>query len=185
MGSLLWDIFLSRKKGSISESCSKQVGSISTSECWKKEFKFYESCWRKGFNSLGHVEKKQIQSFEAYSMGRIQKGFNSLTHFSKNQKPILWVIWKKGSILWVTLKRRVPFCESYKKRWFNSLSHIFSKRFNSWSHFLLRVQCLEFFFWKNYILCITFKKKFNSLCHVQQKKKIQFLWVISKKKFSS
>ena len=161
----------------------------------KRWIQFCESYWKEGFNSVSHLrktnsilwglcKKKRVQFCGSYSK-RVQF-FDPF--FSKKNQFSLEVIWKKkGSILWVTLKRRVSFCESYEKEWFNFCEFIFFQKGSVLGViFLLSAQCLEFFFLEKIkIFEATLKKSSNSLSHIQQKK-VQFLWVISKKKrFSS
>ena len=91
---------------------------------------------KEGFNSLNHIEKK-VQFLESFF-----KKFNSVSHilkgsilgviFCKRDQFILWVIFlfvqkkkkrfnslshifSRVQFLWVMLKRRVQFCESYLK----------------------------------------------------------------------
>ena len=129
--SILWVIFSKKDKLKLWVSCLSK----------KTVFNFYESCWKEGFNSV-----------------IIKKWFSSVSHVEK--KSILWVIKKKGSIIWVI----------FSKSFFNGsiLWVIFQKFFfkknkknNSVSHFLIRFNHLS-------------HKRFNSLRHLQEKRTI--LW---------
>ena len=149
----------------------------------------------KKFNSLSRF-RKRVKFFEAY----FQTELNSLSH-----------LFKKSSILWVTLhqkdfsslshihEKRVQFFEWYFEiKGFKSLRHIQEiKRFNSKNISILCVgftnSILWFFFywWKNFeswkkgsiSLNQKFSKKFKYLSHV--KKKVQFFDVKKVQVFES
>ena len=158
-GSILWVIFLIWTM-------------VQFYESW---FEFYESMlkrrvqflWvnveKKGSISMSHVEKRVQYCESCWTEWKIQffescwtEGFNSLSHFEKGFNSVSQIK-KMGSIQWVIF---------------------FTIRFNSWSH-ISKCSMLRVFVEKNWI---TFKKKFNSLCHIQRtislsliKEGVQFL----------
>ena len=141
-------------------------------ESSSERVQFFASYSKKGFNSLRHIQKKKVQFFELYSK-KVQlyesfKEFNTL-FFNLFSKTFFESDSKKGSILWVKLK---------KKKGFNSLSHIGTQeKLNSWSLTVKRLQLFESY-WeevqKNSILWVIYKE-FNSVSHFS--KKISIFWV--------
>ena len=119
--------------------------------CWK-EFQFFESYYKKRFNSWSHFffwEKGSILWViffkDSILWGISRKKFYSLSHiFWKNsvyfesyfkEGSILWVKLEKSSILWVVLKKKVQFFESYwKKVRFLKVKIFDPKRLKSLSH---------------------------------------------------
>ena len=106
-------------------------------------------------NSLSHIREKRV--------------FNSLSHIGKKGS-ILWGVLKKSSILWVIVKKvsmlRV-FCFFQKNHWitFKEKVQFFELNFKISSFVWIKMQNKK----KSSILWVTFNKK------------IQFIWVISKK----
>ena len=121
---------------------------------------------------------------------------------------------KKGSILWVMLKRRVHFCQW--KEGFHSVSLFrFKNQFcescfekvqffesSFWVIFMREVQLFESFFSKQSSILSIWKKKFSSILWVKKKKEVifkekgfnsvrhfgetrSFLWVMEKSGFNS
>ena len=164
MGSIFWVMFetsgfnfyesMLKKKGSISMSHVEEMGSI----LWvtlKRRVQFCESYKKNKFNSLRLIQKKSSILWVVF-----RKGFNFFDPFFRKEVNSLSHIEKKGSFLWVILKRMVQFFELYFKEGFNAWSLFFFEKVNYLNHI---------------------QKKINSLSRIQQKKKIQFLWVINKK----
>ena len=181
-------------------------GLNSQSHIRKKGVQFFESR-EKVFNSLSHIRKKRFKS-----VSRIQKGqwcesypkkvqwcesfkkkvhiffekkicesrLKYLKHIEKSSNN--WIIFKKGSILWVC---------SLKKS--NSLRHM-EKRFNSLSHILKTVQFFELYFlneqWFNSMshgsnsMSQCWKEGFN-FYESMLKRRVQFLWVMLKRGFNT
>ena len=102
------------------------------------------------------------------------------SHWKKSSNN--WIIFKKGSILWVC---------SFKKS--NSLRHM-EKRFNSLSHIFKRVQFFELYFlneqWFKSMshgsnsLSQCWKEGFN-FYESMLKRRVQFLWVMLKRGFNT
>ena len=139
---------------------------------------------------MSHTEKKKsvqffewffkrFNSFESYFR---RKRFNSLSHIWKEKDSILWVILKNQFFqsYWKT-SFRVNF---WKKRWFNSLSHV-KKKVQFWVKFRKREGSIlwVFFFLKNtnYLSHILFW----TILWVTFKNKVQFFGSHSKTKFNS
>ena len=95
----------SRKERFKSASHNQEMRSSNLRVILKKRVQFFESYWERGFNSLSHIEKegsilwvtfkKKFNSFDSYRSKNVQF---SESYFLNS---ILWVILKRGSILWV------------------------------------------------------------------------------------
>ena len=165
MGSILWVLFL---KGFNSLShMEKRYNSLSHTEkkfgSWRSNF-FQKK--RKRLKSSSHVKK--VQFFESYE--KVQKCW------------ILRVnhIFQRGSILRVTPAPR-------KEKGFDSLSHIFQKRFNSVTH--ISKKDIQFFesYWQKF-KSVAYWKKSIQFCESYWKRFIKrgsTLWVIFEKGFYS
>ena len=92
--------------------------------CWKEwRIQFFESCWTEGFNSLSHFEKRVsilwvklkrwVQFLESYFQSVQCSQFFFL-------KKILWITFKKSSILCVILKKKQFFESNSKNNIFES-----------------------------------------------------------------
>ena len=100
-------LFVLKMKGSVHRVIfSKKVSILWLIIGKKKRFQYFESYWKK-INSLRHIQRKRVR----------KKGGSILWVVFKN----LWVILKKGSVLWVV------FFNSFKTR-VNSLSHTQKKK---------------------------------------------------------
>ena len=173
----------------LSESCWKERFNFYES-CWKTRVQFCESCffstknrvikkvqyfdWNFSENQflessffffkkvwiLWHICKKiKVQVFESI----VNRRFNS---FSYNSEKFLWFMFKKSSILWVIVEKRVRFVDSYWKGGFNALSHIQFFESN-WKR---RIECFE-----------SYWKKTSLILWVDSKKKGSILWIIFRK----
>ena len=123
--------------------------------------------FRRRFNSLSHVKKKEV-----HSLSHVKKVQTFKAYFSKKKINSLR---HKTTILWVHMKRfnkRVAFSE-----WV-----IFLKGSLRVNHIFKRVQFLESLF-KNSILWVTSKRKgFNFFESFKKKKNVQFFKSYEKKK---
>ena len=131
------------------------------------------------FNSLSHILKR-VHFCELYFLN--EKWFNSMSHGS-NYMSQCWKegfnfyesCWRRGSILWVILRRRFQFCESFWKEGFNSVSHIFQNQVQFLeSYFQKGFNAYSFFYWKNTLNHI--QKKFNSLSHIKKVQLFESFW---------
>ena len=163
-GSILWVTFLSEKINSMSRIFKKVL--FFESDFWKKKL-FASFFWEKKFISLSHNSLERIQIFDYFST----KNCNFWVTFKKGFDSLSQVQ-KKGSSLWA----------------------IFSRMFNSPSHFKQRVQFFASYSKKGSILCVIFKEKvqlyasfeeFNTLSHIEKwfLKRGSILWVIWRVQF--
>ena len=124
-----------------------------------RRVQFFESFWKEGFNSVSYFLK--------------EKWFNSLNHVQKVGSISMSQCWRKSSILWVMLNRRVQFFESCWTEGFNSFSHVEQKGSILWVMLKRRVQFCQSFW----------KEGFNSVSLIKKKGSIQ--WIIFFEKFNS
>ena len=178
-GSILWVIFPDR----INHFCESKF----------LQNKFYESCWKNGFNSVSHVKQK---GSILWVMSKKKKRFNSVSYIQK--KSILGVIFTffVQNILWVIfLQKRFNSVSQNFWKVQNSFNHIEKKKFNSVGHIqekgsihwdLLKKK-VQFFesSWKrketilyfrikrsSTLWVFSFDTRFNSLSH--SSRKVQF-----------
>ena len=155
---------------------------------FKKKIKFLTSHSKnKGFNSLRHIQRKKgsilcIIFEKSRHVKNPRKNFNSLSHIQE-KGPILSVLVKKSSILWVKLnniKSLSPIEKGsilwviLKKSGFDSSGHV--KKIN--------FDFFDYFSTKNFNLSHIQKNGFDSLSRIQ-KKKSSIFWVILRKRFNS
>ena len=192
-------VFESRKKEGSSVWVMWKKGS-STGVMKKRKEQFFQSNWAKK-SSLSHIFNKKFNP-----LSDIQEGFNSFNSFIKklNSKSnlkkfhsvsqlknkaqlcesdetssILWVMFKKGSNIWLIFPK-ANSVNHIKKRWVQFFNHIgkilsfelywkssIDKMFISSSHMLKRVQFFE----------SNWKEGFHSVSHSFSKKKFNS-WVI-------
>ena len=126
----------------------------------------------KGFNSLSHFSRQdhvQKNGFNFYE-SCYKKGFNSSSHIEKN----LWDILKRSSVLCIVFLGKAQFFESFffltKTQKFNSLSHI-QKKNNSLSH-AQEISILWVIFWKKKIRSSSHTQKIQLF--ELHSKKVQF-----------
>ena len=203
-GSILWvmftkvqiRIFFSKKN----MSCFKRSWTIFESICWKKGIslwfklkKFHLPSHKKVFNSWSQKIFKKVQFFESFFLERsplfLWRKFNSLSQIFENPVQSFWVkfnqraqffalCWKKGSILWVTLKSSTLWV-TLKWR-FNSLSHV--KKKVQFFESCQKGSILWLFLWKGSILLSRIQRKCSFLWVTREK---QSFGSYQKKKFNS
>ena len=202
-GSILWDILKTFSILSVKLKQKKRFNLL-------RHIQFFESCWKR-FSSYSRIffwkKKGSILWFENVSILWVicwnEGSILWVKNFDRKKSSILWVIFwnkeqlvrwviywskkKKGSILWVMLKRTVQFCES---------CFFFLEKFNSLSHILKRAQVIESYFFKRaqffesykknqssilWVISFFFQKlRFNSLRHIS--KESSKFWIIFEKK---
>ena len=143
-------------KNQFFESYSKKVGSILWAMFKKKVQFLWVMLKRKKDSILWVIVKRRVQVCESYW----KEGFKSVSQIEKGsiKNSILWVMFKKGSIIWPLWKKKFNSLRHIKK----SILRVFLRR---------KVHFLKSFFWK----------RFNSLSHININKKGSILGVIFKK----
>ena len=177
---ILWVIF--EKVQFFDLSKFKREGSIFASYP-RKKVQFFESIFKKKFNSLSHIQKK-VQCFESCKKEKFnfygscwQEGFNSESHM------------ENGSVLWVMFfLQKVQFLETFVKRRFNSLSFVRHILLAKILWVVIQKSFCESCSKKGLILCVILWRRFNSLSPSEECsilwvtfQKSSILWVVFKK----
>ena len=213
-GSILWVIFrkrlnsLRQKKVQFFASNKKRV-QFFAAYSKKKSSILCVVLQEKGFNSLRHIQRKRVSILCVIFKEKRVQFFAS---YCKKRGSIFWVIFEKVHFFESYLTRSSILWFFFEK--FNSLNHVFTKkkkvRFFE-SYFLIcihekssilwvffsRKEKVPFFeyilkdgsilwvmFRKRFSSCIFWKKRFNSLTHIEKKKRFNS-WSYQLKRFNS
>ena len=186
--SILWVIF--RKRGSILWVIFKKKGSILWVIFWRK-FISWSQIWKKGQFFPSYLNKRSNSFRHIWTKGPIL-----CVILQKFNCSILWVMFKKGSNIWVIFPKKVNSL-GHIKEGFNSSKHIEKiKSFESyWKSSIekcsiLRVICWEGFSSLSNILKMVqffesnWKEGFHSVSHINRKGSIPWI-IVFQKKFNS